>query len=835
MKREELDQIILSVKSAAKSSKSIIVLGDFNLDSHRAGDATSSRWALRGNLLEAVEATGLEYSPTPPTWRSHGLFQGSHRVSCLDHVHHARLMVGVYKSKRESWINFCDSIDDVRQTSRFMKIIKGSAGAQLGALIGPDNVTHSTPEDIIRVMASAHFPGCTDIPDRPGRRLDLRDSLEDTSTDLESQSWLIGCTESDVPKPYPELEEKNPRKLLLQDEVMVPKQLKMMSFRNFFLLLVIYIFYLLLGGYIFRWLENPDNCHQKKSLYDKRINAKEDISVFIQTLTLEQLESFVLIVDQVDEVLEEYKLPGFFGFAFGQTTENGTAHNAIDRFNLEEDCSTWNFYNAVFFSFTAITTIGYGHLFPQTEAGKWVCIFYSLLGVIINGVVIGSLATFFGARINKLKQRTKLKNQRKKSHGRKRRYAHLFLEVLFYLIPGLALFVFIPAGILCSIEDGWTYLDSFYYAIVTLTTIGFGDYVAVRKAAKRIKKAEKVMVSRIVHEILVMRSKGSQDDVFHEQLPKMSDSEPCLTTAQGEEFPDEIHDIRKTKSFQQLDDDVFHEQLPKMSDSEPCLTTAQGEEFPDEIHDIRKTKSFQQLDKNIQNIIDEEIEGVENDPDSVDTNSTGDDVDTIKSFRELVESSVRGNGPPSKNYRRQISTMSDDPRIRRGARSVSVQHSAAYVSSHLNVPRQRRTSSAASSVRSVPIVADDVSGSMARMGHLRDVLKDVTLEEFALATERVMMSDERNRFNEEDEEDFDESSDHFSGFTDSDDVDEESSPEQNQKRGKLVNTDLMQRLSSLFLRQDSAARLIGENSAPEATQATRRSPTSAQTLESMIP
>eukprot|EP00095_Tigriopus_kingsejongensis_P009111 maker-scaffold150_size309978-snap-gene-2.13 protein:Tk09111 transcript:maker-scaffold150_size309978-snap-gene-2.13-mRNA-1 annotation:"sugar transporter 12" len=65
----------------------------------------------------------------------------------------------VQKSKRESWINFCDSIDDVRQTSRFMKIIKGSASAQLGALIGPDDVTHSTPEDIIRVMASAHFPG----------------------------------------------------------------------------------------------------------------------------------------------------------------------------------------------------------------------------------------------------------------------------------------------------------------------------------------------------------------------------------------------------------------------------------------------------------------------------------------------------------------------------------------------------------------------------------------------------------------------------------------------------------------------------------------------------
>lgn len=54
----------------------------------------------------------------------------------------------------------------------------------------------------------------------------------------------------------------------------------------------------------------------------------------------------------------------------------------------------------------------------------------------------------------------------------------MFLEIIFYLIPGLGIFVFIPAGVFCLIEDGWTYLDSFYYAFVTLTTIGFGDYVA---------------------------------------------------------------------------------------------------------------------------------------------------------------------------------------------------------------------------------------------------------------------------------------------------------------------------------------------------------------------
>lgn len=50
-------------------------------------------------------------------------------------------------------------------------------------------------------------------------------------------------------------------------------------------------------------------------------------------------------------------------------------------------------------------------------------------------------------------------------------------DVLLYFIPGLVVFLVIPAG-LFAIVEGWNYIDSFYYAFITLTTIGFGDLVA---------------------------------------------------------------------------------------------------------------------------------------------------------------------------------------------------------------------------------------------------------------------------------------------------------------------------------------------------------------------
>lgn len=53
------------------------------------------------------------------------------------------------------------------------------------------------------------------------------------------------------------------------------------------------------------------------------------------------------------------------------------------------------------------------------------------------------------------------------------------ISTLLFVLFGCLLFVALPAAIFKHIE-GWSALESLYFVVITLTTIGFGDFVAGR-------------------------------------------------------------------------------------------------------------------------------------------------------------------------------------------------------------------------------------------------------------------------------------------------------------------------------------------------------------------
>ena len=56
-----------------------------------------------------------------------------------------------------------------------------------------------------------------------------------------------------------------------------------------------------------------------------------------------------------------------------------------------------------------------------------------------------------------------------------------------FAVLGLIGVVFIPAAIFQEIETHWSYEDAVYFAIVSLTTIGFGDFTPAPEHLKQLQ------------------------------------------------------------------------------------------------------------------------------------------------------------------------------------------------------------------------------------------------------------------------------------------------------------------------------------------------------------
>ncbi|KAM8734771.1 potassium channel subfamily K member 5-like [Acanthopagrus schlegelii] len=199
------------------------------------------------------------------------------------------------------------------------------------------------------------------------------------------------------------------------------------------------IFYLSIGAAIFQILEEPN----WKSARDKYEVDKENILEKYPCLTEAGLKEILEIVSE----------------AAGQgVTITGKKYR-----------ESWDWPNSVIFASTIVTTIGFGNVAPKTKGGRVFCILYGLCGIPLCLVWLSTLGSFFGDRAKRLSQVLIRKGVSVKK-------VQLICTVLF-LLWGLLVHLLIPPVVFMALED-WTYLEGLYYSFITLTTVGFGDYVA---------------------------------------------------------------------------------------------------------------------------------------------------------------------------------------------------------------------------------------------------------------------------------------------------------------------------------------------------------------------
>ena len=151
----------------------------------------------------------------------------------------------------------------------------------------------------------------------------------------------------------------------------------------------------------------------------------------------------------------------------------GDSVNVNDDFfsNFHNTNNDHHWYNGLYliliFSLWLFSS-GYGHISPNTRYGRSFCIVHALIGIPICGILLSAL----GDQFKKFKDKTL-----QKAYGKfKEQWQRKAFNIFFIFGLGMLFFVVIPAAIFRAIE-GWSYHDAWYYSFITLTTIGFGDFV----------------------------------------------------------------------------------------------------------------------------------------------------------------------------------------------------------------------------------------------------------------------------------------------------------------------------------------------------------------------
>ncbi|CAG0905689.1 unnamed protein product [Darwinula stevensoni] len=149
----------------------------------------------------------------------------------------------------------------------------------------------------------------------------------------------------------------------------------------------------------------------------------------------------------------------------------------------------WKFAGAFYFATVVMAMIGYGHSTPATVAGKAFCMLYAIVGIPLGLVMFQSI----GERLNKVasilikKLKTVLRFNNTDA-----------TEVNLLLATGVLSSLIITVGAaMFSQYEQWNYFDSLYYCYITLTTIGFGDFVALQSGKALQEKPGYVAMSLV--------------------------------------------------------------------------------------------------------------------------------------------------------------------------------------------------------------------------------------------------------------------------------------------------------------------------------------------------
>lgn len=132
---------------------------------------------------------------------------------------------------------------------------------------------------------------------------------------------------------------------------------------------------------------------------------------------------------------------------------------------------------------------GYGNIAPATIYGRLFCLLFGIIGIPFTLSVVADVGGMFatlvskvwnanGYKMKKILQKIKLRKEIYEDEEDDEDEDWFDGNLSTSIIALLLLFLFLSFGALIfTFFEEWTFMDSFYFCFITMTTIGFGDLV----------------------------------------------------------------------------------------------------------------------------------------------------------------------------------------------------------------------------------------------------------------------------------------------------------------------------------------------------------------------
>ncbi|XP_041723648.1 potassium channel subfamily K member 1-like [Coregonus clupeaformis] len=228
----------------------------------------------------------------------------------------------------------------------------------------------------------------------------------------------------------------------------------------FCFLLLSYVLFTLFGGLVLMAIEQPQ---------ENKLRAQ----------VLELREHFL----RDNHCVLESRLDTIIGKVYFSANRN------IAVLDTHRDDRSWDLISSMFFVINVLTVRGYGNSSTLSDDAKLFCIFYSLLGIPLTLFVLSCLSDLLLPILTHVPVR-----HLQTYWGLPYSQAVLLHASLFSLVLAVLLFL-LPATSLCYLEPEWSFLDALFFCVVTLSTIGQGDYLLGKRRNEATKECMEFLTS----------------------------------------------------------------------------------------------------------------------------------------------------------------------------------------------------------------------------------------------------------------------------------------------------------------------------------------------------